>query len=116
IVVAILMLLGATAFAADPPPAAQPKPQPPKNVAPPPRFRAEIQATLAKAPKHEGALRHLNILLVAGPKDHGPGEHDYPRWQKEWAPLMSKADNVSIKTGFERRKTEDSHGGDLAVC
>src|SRR6266446_8476761 len=86
-----------------------------KNTAPPPRSRAEVEAILAKAPKHEGALRHLNILLVAGPKDHGPGEHDYPRWQKEWAPLMSKADNVSITTAFGWPKPEDWNGVDLAV-
>src|SRR5438445_8844669 len=90
-------------------------PQPHKNVAPPPRSREEVQAILAKAPKHEGALRHLNILLVAGPKDHGPGEHDYPRWQKEWAPLMSKAENVSITTAFGWPKAEDWNGVDLAV-
>ena len=70
---------------------------------------------MAKAPKHEGVLRHLNILLVAGPKDHGPGEHDYPRWQKEWAPLMSKAENVSITTAFGWPKAEDWNGVDLAV-
>ncbi len=86
-----------------------------KNTAPSPRSRAEVEAILAKAPKHEGALRHLNILLVAGPKDHGPGEHDYPRWQKEWAPLMSKAENVSITTAFGWPKAEDWNGVDLAV-
>jgi type 1 glutamine amidotransferase len=115
IVVVILVLFAAISFAADPPPAAQSKPQAPHNVAPPPRERSEVEAILAKAPKHEGALRHLNILLVAGPKDHGPGEHDYPRWQKEWAPLMSKAENVSITTAFEWPKPEDWNGVDLAV-
>src|SRR5438105_2470865 len=115
IIFGIVLAMNLLARAADPP-AEQPKPQPPhKNVAPPPRSKEEVQAILAKAPKHDGALRHLNILLVAGPKDHGPGEHDYPRWQKEWAPLMSRAENVSITTAFGWPKSEDWNGVDLAV-
>jgi hypothetical protein len=75
IILGIALMMNIVVRAADPP-AEQPKPQPPhKNVAPPPRSKADVEAILAKAPKHEGALRHLNILLVAGPKDHGPGEH-----------------------------------------
>ena len=35
------------------------------------------------------------ILLVAGPKDHGPSEHDYPLWQKRWSTLLALADGVS---------------------
>ena len=116
IVLAIALAASSFSRAADPPKEeSKPQPQPHKNVAPPPRSRAELEAILAKAPKHEGALRHLNILLVAGPKDHGPGEHDYPRWQKEWAPLMSKAENVSITTAFGWPKPEDWNGVDLAV-
>ncbi|HEV8290816.1 MAG TPA: ThuA domain-containing protein [Tepidisphaeraceae bacterium] len=114
IVVAALVMTGAVVFAADPL-AEQPKPQPPKHVAPPPRSRAEVEAVIAKAPHGDRPLRHLNILLVAGPKDHGPGEHDYPRWQKEWAPLMSKADHVSIKTAFGWPKAQDWEGVNLAV-
>jgi len=113
-VVAVMVMMSAVVFAADPP-ADQSKPQPPRHVAPPPRSRAEVEAILGKAPKHEGALRHLNVLLVAGPKDHGVGEHDYPRWQKEWTPLMSKAENVSIRTAWEWPKAEEWDDVDLAV-
>ncbi|HEV8603844.1 MAG TPA: ThuA domain-containing protein [Tepidisphaeraceae bacterium] len=112
----LCMVLAATIIvsAADPP-KEQPKPQPHVNVAPPPRSRAEVEAILNKAPKTDQPLRHLNILLVAGPKDHGPGEHDYPRWQKEWAPLMSKADNVKITTAFPWPTSDQWTGVDLAV-
>jgi type 1 glutamine amidotransferase len=41
-------------------------------------------------------LRPLNIVLVAGPKDHGPGEHDYPRWQKRWKELLGKAPRARV--------------------
>jgi type 1 glutamine amidotransferase len=42
----------------------------------------------------------LKILLAAGPKDHGPGEHDYPLWQKRWTQLLSRAENVTVDTSF----------------
>src|SRR5262249_37183693 len=41
--------------------------------------------------------RKLRVLLVAGPKDHGPGEHDYPLWQRRWYNLLSLADNVQVE-------------------
>ena len=33
--------------------------------------------------------RPIRVVLVAGPKDHGPGEHDYPAWQKAWTELLA---------------------------
>lgn len=32
--------------------------------------------------------RPLRVVLLAAPKDHGPGEHDYPLWQERWALLL----------------------------
>ncbi len=57
---------------------------------PQPRSRTEIEAVLAKVPKTrvKKKLRKLNIVLVADKKDHGPGEHDYPLWQKRWKVLI----------------------------
>jgi len=40
-------------------------------------------------------------LLVAGAKDHGPGEHDYPAWLRMWSELMSAAPGVTIDTAME---------------
>jgi putative heme-binding domain-containing protein len=31
----------------------------------------------------------LRIVLVASKQDHGPGQHDYPRWQEKWLRLLS---------------------------
>ena len=58
--------------------------------APKPRSRGEVEAVLAKAPKPPGdeKLRKLDIVLLADVKDHGPGQHDYPCWQKRWALLL----------------------------
>ncbi len=57
---------------------------------PAPRPRAEVEAVLAKAPAPPttGELKPLRIVLVADTKDHGPGEHDYPLWQKRWKVLL----------------------------
>jgi type 1 glutamine amidotransferase len=58
--------------------------------APAPRLRAEVEAVLAKAPEPpvEQKLRTLDVVLLADVKDHGPGAHDYPLWQKRWALLL----------------------------
>jgi len=58
--------------------------------APEPRERAEVEAVLSRAPgpPANDQLRQLHIVLWADVKDHGPGEHDYPLWQKRWALLL----------------------------
>lgn len=58
-------------------------------TAPEPRSRNEIESVLAKAPELAlEELRDLDIILLAGKKDHGLHEHDYPRWQKRWSLLL----------------------------
>ncbi len=85
--------------------------------APPLRNRAEVEAVLAQAPRPDAKapLRQLRVLLVAGPKDHGPGEHDYPAWQRQWAALLAKAPGVRVSTAFPWPKPEQWAGVDLAV-
>jgi putative heme-binding domain-containing protein len=90
---------------------------------PPPRKRAEVEALLRAGGLHpppaasssssasklpEFAERRLqtagtgasplHIVLCAGPKDHGKGEHDYPLWQRRWSKLLPLADNVTVST------------------
>jgi hypothetical protein len=57
----------------------------------------------------------LRILLVSGPKDHGPDEHDYPLWLDRWSRLLALGDEVTVKTsnGFPSR--EQLAGADVAV-
>src|SRR5688500_15647464 len=31
----------------------------------------------------------LRIFIRSGPESHGPGAHDYPRFLKEWVPLLN---------------------------
>ena len=32
----------------------------------------------------------LRVFIRSGPKTHGPGAHDYPRFLKEWVPLLNE--------------------------
>jgi putative heme-binding domain-containing protein len=83
-------------------------PTAPSPGAPPPRTRAEVDAVMGPAGSHlpsgrplaSDKARSLHIVLVAGPKDHGPGEHDYPAWQRKWKELLGQADGVRVSTAF----------------
>ncbi len=65
---------------------------------PPPRKRAEVEAVLGKINSANVELKPMHLLLCAGPKDHGPSEHDYPLWQKRWSKLLALAENISVET------------------
>jgi lipoprotein signal peptidase len=41
------------------------------------------------------------LVLVASKQDHGPGQHDYPAWQKKWNPLLSRVPGVSVRDAWE---------------
>jgi putative membrane-bound dehydrogenase-like protein len=36
------------------------------------------------------AAQPLRIFIRSGPKSHGPGAHDYPRFLKEWVPMLNE--------------------------
>ena len=81
---------------------------------PPPRAKAEVEAVLKGAdPKAEA--RPIHVVLVAGAKDHGPGEHDYPAWQKAWATLLALADKTKVTTASEKPSADDFKSADVMV-
>jgi putative heme-binding domain-containing protein len=86
-----------------------------KEPPPPPRTRAEVQAVLAGSPKPPLKTRPLHVVLVAGKKDHGPGEHDYPAWQKAWAELMTAAENLQVATAWEWPSADNWKRADVMV-
>jgi putative heme-binding domain-containing protein len=89
---------------------------PPDNPQPPARSRAEVEAVLREtaSPAPE-KLRPLHIILVAGPKDHGPGEHDYPPWQRRWNELLGKDPSVRVETAWEWPSAAQWQSADLVV-
>ncbi len=48
-----------------------------------------LPALSAPGGSGEGKSKTLRIVLVASKQDHGPGQHDYPRWQEKWLRLLS---------------------------
>jgi len=58
----------------------------------------------------------LTILLVAGPKDHGPGEHDYPAWQQAWAEMLTALPTAQVETAFEWPDAAQWQRCQLAIC
>jgi putative heme-binding domain-containing protein len=82
---------------------------------PPPRSRAEVRAVLAGAPEPPLKTRPIHVVLVAGKKDHGRGEHDYPAWQKVWAELLAAADDTKVTTAWEWPTAADFKSADVLV-
>jgi hypothetical protein len=82
---------------------------------PPPRDMREVKAVLAGAPEPPAQTRPIHIVLVAGTKDHGPGEHDYPAWLKVWHRLMSRAKGVKVTTAMDWPTAADLKTADVLV-
>ncbi len=68
--------------------------------APPVRTQAEVAKVLSGSKPLPTKRDELTIVLVAGKKDHGPGEHDYPAWQIQWGQLLAAADAVEVDAAW----------------
>ena len=50
----------------------------------------------------------LRVFIRSGPKSHGPGAHDYPRFLKEWLPLLNaRGARAAGREGFPTRAELD---------
>ncbi len=83
--------------------------------APPIRSQAELAAVLAGSEPLPKDLRPLNMVLVAGNKDHGPGEHDYPAWQIQWGQLLAAAPNVTVSAAWDFPSDEQMAASDILI-
>src|SRR6516164_10105373 len=83
-----------------------------KGTPPPPRSLKEVQKILAGAPQ-KLQTRPIHIVLVAGKKDHGPGEHDYPAWQKVWQKLLAMAEDTKVTTADDWPTADDFKTADV---
>jgi type 1 glutamine amidotransferase len=86
-----------------------------KEPRPAPRPKAEVDAVLAGAPNPPEKTRPIKVVLAAGKKDHGKGEHDYPAWQKAWTPLLQQATDVEVTTAWEWPSKEQFAAADVVV-
>jgi type 1 glutamine amidotransferase len=85
--------------------------------APVARTRGELEAVLGAAAANERSTDSapLRVLLSAGPKDHGPGEHDYPKWQERWAKLLAMSEGVKVATCQGFPSADQLRGSDVVV-
>ena len=81
---------------------------------PPPRRMADVEAVLAGAEKLDSP-RPLQVVLVGGAKDHGPGEHDYPAWKVMWRQLLELADGVQVTTAENWPSADQFKSADAIV-
>lgn len=65
-----------------------------------PRTRAEVERILDNKDPSPVSKKPLNILLVAGPNDHGYAAHEYKMWQKTWGEMLSSAPGVTVDTAM----------------
>ncbi|MFO0922301.1 MAG: ThuA domain-containing protein [Pirellulales bacterium] len=68
--------------------------------APPLRSQKEVDEVLAGSKELATPFKRLTICLIAGDKDHGPGEHDYPAWQQAWRALLDAAPEVDVELAW----------------
>jgi type 1 glutamine amidotransferase len=54
-------------------------------------------------------------VLVAGKQDHGPGQHDYPAWQKAWSKLLSERPGVNVADAWNWPTEQQWHAANLVV-
>ncbi len=83
--------------------------------APPIRTTAEVAAALAGAPNVASPTRPLHLVLVDGVKDHGPGEHDYPAWQRVWQQLFLADKSLTISPARDFPSDEQLASADVLI-
>lgn len=86
----------------------------PDKDPPPARNSSEVEKLLAGSKTVQD--KALNVLLVAGAKDHGKGEHDYPNWQIVWQRMLPQAKNPThVDTAMEFPTQEQIDAADVMV-
>lgn len=83
--------------------------------APPARTRKEFEAVTKELEPLPAKLKPMHIVLCAGPKDHGKGEHDYPLWQKRWSKLLSLSEGVTVSIADKWPSAEQFAKADV-IC
>ena len=103
-----------------------PPPQMPlESPIPPPKPRTRLEVANVLSPWDADSPRVsatpgnsvplFRILLVAGAKDHGPGEHDYPAWLASWTELLRGAEGVNVDTAMEWPTSDQIENADTII-
>jgi len=79
--------------------------------APPERSLAEVQR-LISSPTSRAPLK---LVLVASKQDHGPGQHDYPAWQKTWHAWIAQDAGTTVSDAWLWPSSEQFNQADVLV-
>jgi len=84
--------------------------------APPAPRRMEAEQILGLQGTRPVRSQPLRLVLVASRQDHGPGQHDYPRWHDRWIQLLSRAaDRVQVEKAWEWPSAAQFETADVVV-
>ncbi len=64
--------------------------------APPTRAPEEVGSVVNPTVSSTPPDRPISVVLVASKQDHGPAQHDYPAWQKNWHEQLAHAANLVV--------------------
>ncbi len=74
---------------------------------PPKRDQADAQRIIgtpnsrsASEVQRQNGSSAFRVVLVASEQDHGPGQHDYPAWQKSWHKLLATAPHAQVEDAW----------------
>jgi putative heme-binding domain-containing protein len=79
------------------------------------RMAAEVARVLAGSQALPEKLRRMQVVLVAGPKDHGPAEHDYPAWLMQWGQLLTAVQDLDVQVAWEFPSEDQLSQADVLV-
>jgi putative heme-binding domain-containing protein len=86
---------------------------------PPERSRADVEEVLGQHTNRpidpQQRANALNIVLVVSKQDHGPGQHDYPTWQKKWTVLLGQTPGIIVTSAWEWPTQEQWRSADVMV-
>ena len=84
-------------------------------TAPPVRTSKEVADALSGSTESADESRPLNLVLVDGIKDHGPGEHDYPAWKRAWEQLFLADPTLTISTARDFPSDDQLAAADVVI-
>jgi putative heme-binding domain-containing protein len=82
--------------------------------APPTRTRDELTKALNPI-SASPSVNRIKIILVASKQDHGPAQHDYPAWQKNWHALLARSTSVIVEDAWLWPAPEQFEHADVLV-
>src|SRR6266550_1349277 len=76
--------------------------------------RILILSALLASVLSTNAAEPLRVFILAGPKTHGPNQHDHPRFLREWTPMLNER-GLKADGGMEFPETAQLEKTDVLI-